>query len=588
EFDGVDDYVEIGTNVSSLRLTSALTVSAWIKYRNSSTLYPGIVDATDETVGGSGYLLYLENTTSNYQAKFMLHNNTRYRVESDSELLEGVWYYLVGTFNGSEQLLYVNGIKQSSTNSNAGVNYSSSLHLIGKYDAGGNHYFNGTIDEVRIWNRSLSAEEVAQQYMSNLNKYDSDSWLLYVNQSKNDTTALADGNYTYYASAKDASGNENRTDVWEVQIYSVDTTAPVINLSTPADDTSTTTTSHNFIFNVTDDNEISNCSLIVDNSVSVYNSSAITKSELNTITQTLSAGTHTWNVNCTDASNNIGSSTIYDLIITTPSSSTSSTSSGGGSGGGGGGTVSSTRKTGFRVSPSEINEKMVVREAKSVKMNVENTGDMKVVVVLSMGELKDIVFVSENEFQLGVDETREIELNIIAPDEAGIYAGFLRFEGSDGSVHEVPIAINVRSGKFLFDTSISVLADVVSLGNVLMTHVNLIEVGRNEKLDVTANYIIRDYQGKTYYESSDTFFVEGDKEYDKEFSLAGLPEGKYLVGVELVYPDGIATSSASFQIVRDEFNIRMLILIGLGVLMFGVIILVVMMVRRRRKIRRKK
>ena len=46
-----------------------------------------------------------------------------------------------------------------------------------------NNYFNGSIDEVRIWNRSLTASEVYQQYVSNLAKYNSTDWTLYINQS---------------------------------------------------------------------------------------------------------------------------------------------------------------------------------------------------------------------------------------------------------------------------------------------------------------------------------------------------------------------------------------------------------------------
>ena len=61
--------------------------------------------------------------------------------------------------------------------------------------------FNGTIDEVRIWNRSLSADEIYQQYISNLNKYDPDKWALYVNQSLNASETLWNGTYTYQRSS---------------------------------------------------------------------------------------------------------------------------------------------------------------------------------------------------------------------------------------------------------------------------------------------------------------------------------------------------------------------------------------------------
>jgi hypothetical protein len=60
--------------------------------------------------------------------------------------------------------------------------------------------------------------------MSNLNKYDSDKWAFYINQSKNSTDGLDTGKYTYYASAKDNTGNENLTETWEITI--TNNTAP--------------------------------------------------------------------------------------------------------------------------------------------------------------------------------------------------------------------------------------------------------------------------------------------------------------------------------------------------------------------------
>jgi hypothetical protein len=60
-----------------------------------------------------------------------------------------------------------------------------------------NVYFNGSIDEVRIWNRSLSADEIYEQYVSNLKKIDSSQWNVYINQSKNSTLQKIALNFIY-------------------------------------------------------------------------------------------------------------------------------------------------------------------------------------------------------------------------------------------------------------------------------------------------------------------------------------------------------------------------------------------------------
>jgi len=79
-------------------------------------------------------------------------------------------------------------------------------------------FFSGSIDDVRIYNRSLSSSEIYQIYASNLYKFNSTQWYLLVNQSQNISTALISGSYTYYAAATDNSGNKNMTLIQQVNV----------------------------------------------------------------------------------------------------------------------------------------------------------------------------------------------------------------------------------------------------------------------------------------------------------------------------------------------------------------------------------
>jgi hypothetical protein len=67
-----------------------------------------------------------------------------------------------------------------------------------------------------------------------LQKYDLTQWYLTVNQSRNSTTGLSDGNYSYFASAKDNIGNENVTSRWNITI---DTIFPIVNITYPFNNT---------------------------------------------------------------------------------------------------------------------------------------------------------------------------------------------------------------------------------------------------------------------------------------------------------------------------------------------------------------
>jgi hypothetical protein len=75
---------------------------------------------------------------------------------------------------------------------------SSSEYDMGRLGTWGG-YFNGSIDEVRIWNRSLSASEIQQQYYSNLAKYDASKWLFTATMP-----SVPAGNHNYYITASES------------------------------------------------------------------------------------------------------------------------------------------------------------------------------------------------------------------------------------------------------------------------------------------------------------------------------------------------------------------------------------------------
>ncbi|MEK6886177.1 MAG: hypothetical protein AABX17_04385, partial [Nanoarchaeota archaeon] len=117
----------------------------------------------------------------------------------------------------------------------------------------------------------------------------------------------------------------------------LDIIKPTINLTSPADGYSETSSSATIIFsyNATDNNNVSNCSLIVNGAVNTVNITINSSS----ITSTFSAGSYVWSVNCSDFAGNIINSTNRSFTITAPAACTSC---GGGGGGGGGGSTAST------------------------------------------------------------------------------------------------------------------------------------------------------------------------------------------------------------------------------------------------------
>ncbi len=98
--------------------------------------------------------------------------------------------------------------------------------------------------------------------------------------------------------------------------YTIDTQPPELVLVAPADGVYLNSATVSFSFNVSDNLGISNCSLIVDGALNKTNTS-ITNNATNYITSTLTEGTHTWSINCTDTAGNINASPQRTLYLDT-------------------------------------------------------------------------------------------------------------------------------------------------------------------------------------------------------------------------------------------------------------------------------
>ncbi|MAH42311.1 hypothetical protein CL614_01120, partial [archaeon] len=238
EFDGVSGSIDLG-KPASLNISGNITISAWIKMRTPSNILPRIVDSWDTDGDDQGFILHIVDAGD--LAKFSVGSGSAI---SAFAIPQEQWVHLVGNWNGSHINLYVNGSLVNSTSYAGQMGISKRNVVIGNIDIG-TREFNGTIDEVRIWNISLTADQIRQQYMTNLNKYGTDDWLLYVNQ----TVAEPYKNYTfpYQACAFDNLGNENCTGSREITILGV---APPITYNNPTPANQTITTNTSFIVNV--------------------------------------------------------------------------------------------------------------------------------------------------------------------------------------------------------------------------------------------------------------------------------------------------------------------------------------------------
>ena len=149
-FDGVNDYV----NAASSSIPSGTgAFEAWVYPKGYDS------DVVSSGVPGNDFRIYLKSIgSSNYG--FYVYREDRIITALKPPLNE--WTHLVLVWNSSGTMLYFNGNFQAQ-NTVAPRAFSQTGINIGRYTQA-QFYFNGLIDEVRIYNRALSAAEIQQIY----------------------------------------------------------------------------------------------------------------------------------------------------------------------------------------------------------------------------------------------------------------------------------------------------------------------------------------------------------------------------------------------------------------------------------------
>jgi murein DD-endopeptidase MepM/ murein hydrolase activator NlpD len=153
-FNGSSNYISATNPVTGANYS----VCAWVKTSSSGTRMDIVTGGVNNATQRTGYYLYRR---SNNLAGFDMSNILG--PGGTTLLNDGNWHYLVGTAETGSLKVYVDGVLQGALIETA--NISSGVVNIGK-EISSTFYFNGSIDEVRIYNRALAANEVLALYQN--------------------------------------------------------------------------------------------------------------------------------------------------------------------------------------------------------------------------------------------------------------------------------------------------------------------------------------------------------------------------------------------------------------------------------------
>ena len=208
-FDGTDDFVDLGNNANLKFPNDNFSLSVWFKTTQTSTAR--FISNGHFSWSTPGYALGIMNGNVFFGASSNLNINYATLFSTTATFNDGYWHHVaaVSDATGKTMKIYVDGALQSVskfpgtwgtiTNGNTldlgiGIPYiasNTSNVVLGKSEVGNNEFFNGTMEDVSFWNAALSQSQIQKCYSRTLTGLESNLVAYYkMNQG------IANGNNT--------------------------------------------------------------------------------------------------------------------------------------------------------------------------------------------------------------------------------------------------------------------------------------------------------------------------------------------------------------------------------------------------------
>ena len=157
-FSGAEgEYVNLGTSTHGLEETNEFTLAAWIKFENS--LSGNII------IRGRYVFPYRMTTSGSYMRSVIRTNRTNY-VRGTTPLSAGAWHHVALSYKDGERTMYVDGaidLQDSITGDLYTLNNAQEIKV--------GEGFNGIIDEIQIYNKALTPEQVNNLYSGEIPQF---------------------------------------------------------------------------------------------------------------------------------------------------------------------------------------------------------------------------------------------------------------------------------------------------------------------------------------------------------------------------------------------------------------------------------
>ncbi|MDX2245148.1 MAG: LamG-like jellyroll fold domain-containing protein [Bacteroidia bacterium] len=163
DFNGSNSYVEIPYDAALNPATFSL--EAWVKVEGGAGAYRSVITSRSTSGLTTGYMIYAA-ADNNWQFWTGDNGAGTWDVLNSGVSVSDTWTHVACTYDGSTQRIYINGVEVASSANSYFANTTMPTRIgTGATESTPDFYFNGKIDEVRIWSDVRSEAEI-QAYMN--------------------------------------------------------------------------------------------------------------------------------------------------------------------------------------------------------------------------------------------------------------------------------------------------------------------------------------------------------------------------------------------------------------------------------------
>ncbi|MFB6198235.1 MAG: LamG domain-containing protein, partial [Halobacteriaceae archaeon] len=163
KFDGKDDYIDLGADAID-SVESGFATGAWVKFDNARDGKTSISSKDDNSTIDVDQVSWNLDLRSDGQVRFWFGGGGQAAVYTRPIPDNNTWHHITAVWDGTENIIYMDGQKQDSLSNSMNPGPNNKKAYIGTWAGQSSWVFDGNIDEVRIYNRSLSAQEIRSSY----------------------------------------------------------------------------------------------------------------------------------------------------------------------------------------------------------------------------------------------------------------------------------------------------------------------------------------------------------------------------------------------------------------------------------------